>query len=189
MLSGAIGNESLSRRSDFLKQIVAVGSMTLGAPALVSAIPSALSFPNKEGDGYTFLFQGDSITDGNRSRNNDWNHVMGHGYAYLIASRLWYEFPKKEFSFFNRGVSGNKVTDLAARWQKDTLQMKLDLLSILVGINDTSVFVDGDLNYGAEQYKDGYRELLQQTKYSTGALRAVCPARWDSKRKMDSVFE
>ena len=36
----------------------------------------------------TFLFQGDSITDGNRGRNLDPNHIMGHGYAYSVASRI-----------------------------------------------------------------------------------------------------
>jgi hypothetical protein len=66
----------------------------------------------KDANGYTFLFQGDSITDGNRTRNKDWNHVMGHGYQYIIASKLWYDLPKKGFHFFNRGISGNKVTDL-----------------------------------------------------------------------------
>lgn len=42
----------------------------------------------------------------------NWNHIMGHGYVYLIASRLWYDFPKKDFHFLNRGISGHKVTDL-----------------------------------------------------------------------------
>lgn len=55
---------------------------------------------NAEGENFTFLFQGDSITDGNRTRDNDWNHVMGHGYQYIIASKLWYDFPEKKFHFF-----------------------------------------------------------------------------------------
>lgn len=75
-----------------------------------------------ESEDFTFLFQGDSITDGNRTRNNDWNHVMGHGYQYIIASRLWYDFPEKGFHFFNRGISGNKVSDLALRGGLITVQ-------------------------------------------------------------------
>ena len=47
-------------------------------PASIAAM--APGEKNADGNGYTFLFQGDSITDGNRTRNNDWNHVMGHGY-------------------------------------------------------------------------------------------------------------
>jgi len=136
----------------------------MGAPVLAQATPSAQTGKGKEGSGYTFLFQGDSITDGNRSRDKDWNHVMGHGYAYLIASRLGYDFSGKGFSFLNRGISGNKVTDLAARWEDDTLQLKPDLLSILIGINDTSVFVEGHTGFSAEQYEQGYSALLQRTR-------------------------
>lgn len=44
----------------------------------------------------TILFQGDSITDGGRSRNEDLNHVLGHGYAYLISSRLGMELASKQ---------------------------------------------------------------------------------------------
>ncbi len=150
-----------SRRS-FVRSITALSAFKLAAPELLQAMPRNTN--NKEGDGFTFLFQGDSITDGNRSRNNDWNHVMGHGYQYIIASRLWYDLPQKGFHFFNRGVSGNKVTDLAARWQTDTLDIKPDVLSILIGINDTSAFIDGNKDFTAGAYESGYRQLLQQTK-------------------------
>ncbi len=150
-----------SRRS-FVKSITALSAFTLAAPELLQSMPCNTN--NKEGDGFTFLFQGDSITDGNRSRNNDWNHVMGHGYQYIIASKLWYDLPQKGFHFFNRGISGNKVTDLAARWQTDTLDIKPDVLSILIGINDTSVFIDGNKDFTVDAYESGYRQLLQQTK-------------------------
>lgn len=154
---------SANNRRKFLKQAITLGAMTAVSPALLQATP--LVFNNsKDGDGYTFLFQGDSITDGNRSRNNDWNHVIGHGYQFILASKLWYEFPKKGFHFFNRGVSGNKVTDLAARWQKDTLDIKPDVLSILIGINDTSAFLNGNNDFSADKYEASYRSLLQKTK-------------------------
>lgn len=135
--------------------------MALLVPEALPALP--LQATNK-GDNFTFLFQGDSITDGNRSRNNDWNHVMGHGFAYLIASRLWYDFPKKGFHFFNRGISGNKVDDLAARWQTDTIDIQPNLLSILVGINDVDALLHGDQHFTAAQFDQDYRKLLQQTK-------------------------
>ena len=147
--------------------------MALGAPAFAYAMPAVPANADKDGDGYTFLFQGDSITDGNRTRDNDWNHLMGHGYAYLIASRLGYELPKKGFSFLNRGISGDKVTDLAARWQKDTLALKPDLLSILVGINDTSAYIKGDINFSAEHYREEYRQLLKQTKQQQPNIQLV----------------
>jgi len=124
---------TVNKRRDFLKQSFALSTASSLAPQLLNAI-SLAEINSKDGDGITFLFQGDSITDGNRSRNDDWNHVMGHGYQFIIASKLWYDFPKKGFHLFNRGINGNKVNDLAARWQKDTLDIKPDVLSILIGI-------------------------------------------------------
>ena len=152
-----------NRRREFLRKALVFSAATAINPRLLSAAPQEEKH-TKGGDGFTFLFQGDSITDGNRTRNNDWNHVMGHGYQYIIASRLWYDFPKKGFHFFNRGISGNKVTDLTARWQKDTLELNPNVLSILVGINDTAAFIDGKKDFSVEQYENGYRSLLQQTK-------------------------
>jgi hypothetical protein len=82
-------------RRFFLQKLGLTGlAASLYMPKLSAAItvtPDPQSIPQ----GLTVLFQGDSITDGNRSRNTDWNHVMGHGYSYLIASRLWYLHPEK----------------------------------------------------------------------------------------------
>ncbi len=119
------------------------------------------------------LFQGDSITDGNRSRNNDWNHVMGHGYAYLIASRFWYRQPGKGLLFYNRGISGNKITDLAMRWREDTLDLRPDVLSILIGVNDVSYCVAGDERYAADNYERDYDALIQRTKNELPGIKLV----------------
>lgn len=115
--------------------------------------------------GMVILFQGDSITDGNRGRNTDPNHIMGHGYAFSIASRWGAEFPEKGLIFYNRGISGNKVNDLASRWQKDTIDLKPDVLSILVGVNDSSsVVFQREPVITIEKYEEGYQSLLEQTK-------------------------
>ena len=155
-----MANHTPASRRHFVKQAALLTAAACAAPGVLSAA----SPTDQTGKGFTFLFQGDSITDGNRTRNNDWNHVMGHGYAYLIASRWWFDFPQKEFRFFNRGVSGNKVSDLAARWQADTLDLSPNLLSLLVGINDVSEFLKGDQGYAAEKYEAGYRALLEETR-------------------------
>lgn len=116
-------------------------------------------------NGAVILFQGDSITDGNRGRNEDPNHIMGHGYAFSIASRVGADFPEKNYKFYNRGISGNKVTDLAERWQKDTLDLKPDILSILVGINDSSsVVTNWKPVITVEKYEETCNMLLEQTK-------------------------
>ena len=165
-------DKPVNTRRSFLKKASVLATTAL-VPRLLHASPFANDLANKEGDGYTFLFQGDSITDGNRTRNNDWNHVMGHGYQFIIASKLWYDFPKKHFHFYNRGISGNKIPDLAARWQKDTLDLKPDILSILIGINDTSAFISGNKDFTTEQYENRYRALLQQTKQQLPNVKLV----------------
>jgi lysophospholipase L1-like esterase len=160
-----------SSRRNFIKQASVLGVAAVTVPSALSGF--SLPADGDEGNNYTFLFQGDSITDGNRSRNMDWNHVLGHGYAYLIAARLCYQFPKKGFHFFNRGISGNTVADLTARWDTDTIAIKPDLLSILIGVNDTMHAVYGDKNCTAASYEDGYRALLTQTKQQMPAIQLV----------------
>jgi lysophospholipase L1-like esterase len=113
-----------------------------------------------------FLFQGDSITDGNRGRSKDPNHIMGHGYAFSVASRVGADFAESNHVFYNRGISGNSIPDLKKRWQTDTLDLKPDVLSILVGINDASMLVfkpvmeDADIDL----FETTYRDILEQSK-------------------------
>ncbi|MBB6004631.1 SGNH/GDSL hydrolase family protein [Arcicella rosea] len=113
----------------------------------------------------TFLFQGDSITDGNRGRNTDPNHIMGHGYAYGVASRIGADFPEAGFTFYNRGISGNRIPDLQKRWKEETLDLKPDVLSLLIGINDVNALIrKPEEAPNLEQFEIGYRDLLDQCK-------------------------
>jgi len=118
-------------------------------------------------DGARILFQGDSITDMNRGRTTDPNHILGHSYAFLIAAKYGAMLPERGLVFMNRGVSGNKVSDLAARWERDTLDLKPELLSILIGINDTSRKVP------VEEYEKQYDKLLADTVAAIPNLRLV----------------
>ncbi|MGN6725374.1 MAG: SGNH/GDSL hydrolase family protein [Tepidisphaeraceae bacterium] len=105
----------------------------------------------------TILFQGDSITDGNRGRSLDPNHILGHSYVFIIAAKCGAEAPDRAYNFLNRGISGNTVADLAKRWQKDTLDLKPAVLSILIGVNDLNKGVS------AEDYRRQYTALLEET--------------------------
>ena len=135
------------------------------APAETFAAVTARKSDRTLKNGAVILFQGDSITDGNRGRNADPNHIMGHGYAFSIASRVGADYPEKRYQFYNRGISGNKVNDLESRWQSETLDLKPDVLSILVGVNDSSSVV---FNWAPivspEKYEETYTSLLEQTK-------------------------
>jgi lysophospholipase L1-like esterase len=116
--------------------------------------------------GARVLFQGDSITDGNRGRSADPNHILGHGYAFIIAAKHGAAFPDARLEFFNRGVSGNTVLDLERRWQKDTLDLKPDVLSILIGVNDRG-------RVPIEQYEQVYDKLLTDARAANPQLKLV----------------
>ncbi len=158
-------------RRNFIKQASLLGTAALTIPAALEGFSMPLD--DNSGVGTTFLFQGDSITDGNRSRNMDWNHGLGHGYAYLIAARLWFDLPHKQFHFFNRGISGNTIPDLTARWDADTVAIKPDVLSILVGVNDTTHAVYGDKNFTVASYENDYRALLTKTRQQLPDIQLV----------------
>ena len=115
--------------------------------------------------GARILFQGDSITDGNRGRSADPNHILGHGYVFIIAAKYGAAFPELKLDFINRGVSGNTVLDLEKRWQKDTLELKPDVLSILVGVNDGGVPL--------VQYEQVYDKILTQAKTANPRIKLV----------------
>ena len=90
------------------------------------------------------LFQGDSITDAGRNKTlsdteprNYFSNELGHGYALMAAACLQQKFAPREFEFINRGIRGDKILNLYARWNIDALYLKPDLISILVGANDT----------------------------------------------------
>lgn len=113
--------------------------------------------------GNRILFQGDSITDGGRGRNNDQNHILGHSYAFLIAAEYGGAFPERKLEFINRGISGNKVPDLLNRWDKDALELKPTVVSILIGVNDIWHPLNAGQEVSVEKYEEGYDKLLAQT--------------------------
>jgi lysophospholipase L1-like esterase len=138
--------------------------LTLAAAASLAAQTADIpAFSN----GARILFQGDSITDMNRGRTADPNHILGHSYAFLIAARYGSAFPERHLTFLNRGVSGNTVADLIGRWQSDTLALKPDVLSILIGINDLGRGVS------AADFERQYDQLLADTVKALPDVRLV----------------
>jgi lysophospholipase L1-like esterase len=138
-------------------------SLVLGIALSARADDQVASFPPLT----RVLFQGDSITDMNRGRSNDPNHVLGHSYAFIIGAKAASAYPERGVEFFNRGVSGDKVSDLEGRWQTDTLALKPDVLSILVGVNDLGGGVP------AATFESNYDRLLSETVLSLPRIRLV----------------
>ncbi len=116
-------------------------------------------------DGATVLFQGDSITDCGRGREN---LSLGCGYALMTAAMLGAQYPEKSLVFHNRGVSGNRVKDLRARWSEDCLDLEPTWLSILIGINDTWRRYDANDPTSLDAFEADYRAILQQAKNDSG---------------------
>ncbi len=122
------------------------------------------------------LFQGDSITDAMRDRSvagpND-PGGMGSGYAFIAASRLLAERPNDGLQFYNRGISGEKVFQLAERWECDCLALKPDVLSILVGVNDIGHKIEGTYDGTLEVYERDYGRLLERTRRALPNVKLV----------------
>ena len=118
----------------------------------------------------TILFQGDSITDCGRSRQVD--TVMGEGYAALITAALGYTNPG-EYKFLNRGIGGNRIVDLYARIKCDFINLKPDVMSILIGVND--VWHEAEWSNGVDNDKffNVYCMLIEEIKAALPDLKIM----------------
>ena len=119
------------------------------------------------------LFQGDSITDGNRGRNDDLNHIMGHGYQYIVGAKLMADNLEKNISLVNRGVSGNRISDLYARWIEDAINVKPTILSVLIGVNDAWWACDKNSGSNAERFEKIYKLMLDEILEDNQKLKIV----------------
>lgn len=125
------------------------------------------------------LFQGDSITDCGRSRERPGPNSaesLGRGYAFLAAANLLADFPGGSLQVFNRGISGNKVTDLADRWKSDCLDLRPTVVSILIGVNDTwhgTGKGTPETGVPLDVYESLYRKVIGETLDTLAGVRLV----------------
>ena len=153
------------RRQMLRSTAIAAGIAAAGKASPV-CMASETASSLKEGD--VVLFQGDSITDAGRDRKQEGNanhaRALGTGYPVLIASELLNDHANLKLKVYNRGISGHKVPDLDSRWQKDCLDLKPAVLSILVGVNDIWHKLNGRYDGTVETYKTGFTALVQKTQ-------------------------
>lgn len=109
----------------------------------------------------TILFQGDSITDVFRSREFDNN--TGMGYARLVHAEVGYNYPE-QYVFLNRGMGGHRSVDLYARIKRDILNLKPDIMSILIGVNDVWQEITDSTGVDADRYLQIYSMIIEETK-------------------------
>ena len=149
-----------------------------GIPSLWGADHTSTLFNERNSNlpkfenGARLLFQGDSITDMKWGRNQkDRNHYLGHSYVFLLASRLGVDMADANLEFFNRGVSGNKVSDLRKRWQKDAIEMNPDWLTVLIGVNDVSQGRGQPVDL--KKWEQDYRYILSQSRRANPKLNII----------------
>ena len=143
------------------------------------------------------LFYGDSITDALRNRNDD--NCCGSGYATMVSGVLGAAEPYA-YRFINRGIAGNRITDLYARIRVDAINLKPDYMSILVGINGIWHECASRDGVSAEKYEMVYDLLIQELKQELPDLKLMilepfvlhgrntcnteeCPDRWEYFQK------
>ena len=156
----------MKTRRDFLKTAAASGAM-LSIPSIVAStmtIPQASKISLNKDD--VILFQGDSITDAGRDKKTsapNTSSMMGSGYAIQAAGELLFKYAEKNLTIYNKGISGNKVHQLAERWEADCLELKPNVLSILIGVNDFWHTKTGGYRATVKTYENDYRALLKRT--------------------------
>ena len=115
------------------------------------------------------LFQGDSITDAERDRNDF--HDMGQGYAKFASAMIADSFPDAEFEFINLGISGNRSDNLIERTESDIVDVQPDIISILLGVNDVWHRTHPEVLFTVtdEQFEANYRAVLERIRNATSA--------------------
>lgn len=164
-------------RRNFIRTAALGSTLAMSLPEIVSA---ATGHARKKKvalhEGDVILFQGDSITDMGRDRHrtaaND-NRGLGPGYPFIAASELLLKHPSLGLKIYNRGISGNVVPQLAARWQEDCLDLKPDVLSILIGVNDYWHTLSGHYTGTIESYRKDYRALLERTRVALPDVKLI----------------
>jgi len=140
--------------------------------------------------GKRVLFIGDSITDGgwgnsggapmaSKDRNQtDMNHIYGHSYMMLCAAHYQSEYPDSDFQFYNRGIGGNSLYDMARRWKTDALDLHPDIVSILIGTNDIHYYIDSlaknpNAKFDIQAWSRQYRQLLDELKVQNPKVKII----------------
>ncbi len=170
-------HELINNRRNFIKNV------SLGTLAAVSIPQIASSAFNGKKAGKikldkndVILFQGDSITDWGRDKNkNDANasNTLGSGYPLITAGQLLWRYPGLQLQVYNKGISGQKVFQLAERWDKDCIDLKPNVLSILVGVNDFWHTLTSNYKGTIETYQTDYRKLLARTKKALPDVKLI----------------
>lgn len=157
---------------------------TVGMAAIPGILSAAMPPASKKQKGIlsslkpdsVIVFQGDSITDAGRVKEKQAPNstaCFGSGYALLAGAYILNNYAARNFTIYNRGISGNKVFQLADRWQRDCFDLKPQVLSILIGVNDFWHKLNGKYDGTVEKYETEFRQLLSLTTKMLPEVRLV----------------
>ena len=125
-----------------------------------------------------FLFQGDSITDASRVDPEDGGAgscLFGYGYPNLLAADFL-KNKKGEIEFINKGVSGDRIVDLYARIKDDIINLKPDIMSVLIGVNDVWHELSQQNGVAAEKFEKIYCMLIEEVKEALPDIKIIIMA-------------
>ncbi len=107
----------------------------------------------------TVMFTGDSITD---CQHLEIEQPLGWGYPLRVSGEWGFRHPDRPITWHNSGISGNKVMDLEPRWERDVLDVRPDLVSLLIGANDVGWkdYAEDGYEIPAEDFRAGIDRLL-----------------------------
>ncbi len=152
-------------------------------------------------DGDRVVFAGDSVTDMGSAQpvGEGLFDNLGHSYVRIIDNMLAAYYPERKIRITNSGISGNRSSELLARWDRDVLSLRPDWVSICIGINDVWRQFDSpalvDHAILPEEYRQNLIKMLDTLKGNIKGI-FICspyymePSREDAMRaRMDEYVE
>lgn len=169
--------ELFNNRRGFIKNASIATLAAISAPEIIStafATEKVKKIPLAKND--IILFQGDSITDWGRDKNKsdpNTTSALGSGYPLITTAQLLGQYPAYQFKIYNKGISAQKVFQLAERWDTDCIDLKPNVLSILIGVNDFWHTLTSGYKGTIETYHTDYKKLLERTKKALPDVKLI----------------
>ena len=114
------------------------------------------------------LFIGDSITAANRDKTDPTD--LGEGYVSLLAEKLRPLYENMSFTFVNKGVSGNRIFDIAERLESDCIAENPDIVILFEGINDVWHKYSHGIEFDLDAFSACYESVAAKIKESGAKL-------------------
>ena len=102
------------------------------------------------------VFLGDSITEAGESKEGDGTYK---GFITLLKEDVG-----QDMELINKGIGGNKVSDLLLRFKQDVLDLKPDIVFIYIGINDVWHKYDWGTGTDIDVFGNGLRKIIVDIK-------------------------